>query len=263
MNVNASVYVISDVHGQLEKLIALLRGVGLVGDDLVWAGGTATLWFLGDFFDRGPDGVGVVDLVMRLQREAAAAGGRVRSLLGNHEVMLLAARRFGGLPPKARGYHLKSVWEDAGGVASDLARLSLEQVEWLTRLPAMAREREYLLIHANALFYRDYGWSLEDVNEAITRILLGDYVPAWERLIIGFRRRRFFDDARSDGKENALRFLRRFGGQRIVHGHVPVPAMTGQAAEDVKEPLVYAGGLCINIDGAMSADGRGLVYELS
>jgi hypothetical protein len=263
VSVNTSVYVISDVHGQLGKVVALLRGAGLVGDDLAWAGGEATVWFLGDFFDGGPVGGGAVELVLRVQREAAAAGGRVQSLLGNHEVMLLAAKRFGGRLPNAPGYNLKLVWEDAGGAASDLARLTPAQVMWLTRLPAMAREGDALLIHANSPFYRDYGWSLEDVNEGITRILLGEHVPAWERLIIGFRRRRFFDDARPDGKGNAQRFLRRFGGQRIVHGHVPIATMTGQAAQNVKGPLVYAGGLCVNVDGGMSGDGAGLVYQLS
>src|SRR5579871_6244279 len=101
------VYVIGDIHGQLGKLIALLRGAGLATDRLSWAAGAATLWFMGDFFDRGPDGLGVLDLVMRLQREAAVAGGQVASLLGNHEVMLLAAQRFAGRPRFTRGYQLK------------------------------------------------------------------------------------------------------------------------------------------------------------
>ena len=42
---------------------------------------------LGDLLDRGDDSRKVMDLLMRLQGEAAAAGGRVHVVLGNHEAM--------------------------------------------------------------------------------------------------------------------------------------------------------------------------------
>ena len=70
-------FVIGDVHGQYEKLIGLLKKSSLVNQALTWIGGDATLCFLGDFFDRGPDGVSCIDLIMRLQRQAESAGGRV------------------------------------------------------------------------------------------------------------------------------------------------------------------------------------------
>ena len=40
-----------------------------------WSGGRASLWLLRDYVDRGPDGVGVIELIMRLQEQAADAGG--------------------------------------------------------------------------------------------------------------------------------------------------------------------------------------------
>lgn len=78
---------IGDVHGSYEKLLKLLRGTDLVNDGLSWSGGRAHLVLVGDMIDRGPDDRQVLDLVRRLQTEAAAAGGRVHALLGNHEVM--------------------------------------------------------------------------------------------------------------------------------------------------------------------------------
>ena len=48
-------YVIGDIHGQIDKATAALREAGLIDGDAGWAGGTATLWFMGDYFDRGPD----------------------------------------------------------------------------------------------------------------------------------------------------------------------------------------------------------------
>src|SRR5437660_1482741 len=94
MEVEAPVYAIGDVHGQIEKVVRLLCDAGLVDAEMHWTGGDATLWFMGDFFDRGPGPVASVDLVMRLEAEAAEAGGAVRALMGNHEVQLVAACRY-------------------------------------------------------------------------------------------------------------------------------------------------------------------------
>ena len=44
---------------------------------------------LGDLLDRGDDSRKVMDLLMRLQPEALAAGGQLHVVLGNHEAMNL------------------------------------------------------------------------------------------------------------------------------------------------------------------------------
>jgi len=83
------VVAIGDVHGSYDDLVRLLRGTGLVDDGLAWTGGTAHLVMTGDLVDRGHDDRKVMELVMRLQGEAPAAGGQVHALLGNHDVMVL------------------------------------------------------------------------------------------------------------------------------------------------------------------------------
>ena len=60
---------------------------GLVDDEVHWAGGKAHFVQTGDLLDRGTDTRQVLDLMMRLEKEAKKAGGRVHALLGNHEVM--------------------------------------------------------------------------------------------------------------------------------------------------------------------------------
>ena len=99
MSSHEPVFVIGDIHGQFDRLIALLHAAGLISADLHWSGGRAALWFMGDFFDRGPDGVSAVELVIRLQHEAAQVGGRVNSLMGNHEPLIMSARLFGDRAP--------------------------------------------------------------------------------------------------------------------------------------------------------------------
>jgi hypothetical protein len=74
-------FVIGDVHGEYEKLAGLLSDAGLVRRDLAWSGGGATLWFLGDFFDRGPDGTRVVDRMLppgTARSTTSASAGRLR-----------------------------------------------------------------------------------------------------------------------------------------------------------------------------------------
>jgi diadenosine tetraphosphatase ApaH/serine/threonine PP2A family protein phosphatase len=67
-------YAIGDIHGELEKLEELLGRLPLErGDRLV---------FLGDYVDRGPEPRGVIDRLIRLQRDWPCT-----FLLGNHESM--------------------------------------------------------------------------------------------------------------------------------------------------------------------------------
>ncbi len=80
---------VADVHGSFDGLSEILRETGVVGEDLRWSGGPTTLVQLGDLLDRGPRVREVMDLLMRLQQQAPAAGGRVVCLLGNHEAMNL------------------------------------------------------------------------------------------------------------------------------------------------------------------------------
>jgi len=78
---------VGDVHGASEELVRLLRDAGLVNEWQAWTGGTTHLVALGDLEDRGPGGRRVMDLLMKLQPQAKAAGGEVHVVMGNHEVL--------------------------------------------------------------------------------------------------------------------------------------------------------------------------------
>jgi hypothetical protein len=81
------VVAIGDVHGAYDRFTAILREAGLIDGRQRWSGGHAVFVQTGDLLDRGPDSRRALDLLRRLEDEAARAGGRVVSLLGNHEVM--------------------------------------------------------------------------------------------------------------------------------------------------------------------------------
>jgi hypothetical protein len=255
-------YVIGDIHGQIDKATTALREAGLIDGDAGGQAATATLWFMGDYFDRGPDGIAAIDLVRRLQGEAAAAGGRVGALLGNHDVLILAAQRFGDAPSGGPGGTFLSSWRANGGEEGDLARLDGDRLAWLSSLPAMARDGDWLLAHADATFYQVYGRTIGAVNRAIRRILHDDNAADWDLLLDYFSQRRAFQDAER-GPARVGRFLALYGGQRFVHGHTPIGKLTGQKPSAVAAPHTYAGGLAVDVDAGMYLGGRGFVAKLS
>lgn len=83
------VVAIGDVHGDFDDFVTILQRAGLIDAQHNWTGDRTTLVQVGDLLDRGTKPRAVMDLLMSLEREAPKAGGRVVSLLGNHEMMNL------------------------------------------------------------------------------------------------------------------------------------------------------------------------------
>ncbi len=83
------VVAISDIHGAYAPLVATLQNSGVLDDDLAWSGDNTHLVIVGDILDRGPESRAAMDLLMRIEDEAAFAGGKVHVLIGNHEAMNL------------------------------------------------------------------------------------------------------------------------------------------------------------------------------
>jgi hypothetical protein len=80
---------VGDVHGDYEALVAILVERGLIDPKGKWIGGDAQLVLMGDLNDRGPATRRLMDFVMDLETKAAAAGGEVHTLIGNHEVLAI------------------------------------------------------------------------------------------------------------------------------------------------------------------------------
>ena len=263
--------VIGDTHGCLDQLLRLLTRLGLLDERQCWSGGASGLWFLGDYTDRGPDGAGTIELVMRLQGEASAAGGMVGALLGNHDLVVLNAFRFPSTAVPGfltSGQHLtfRELWlERAGGQERDAERLSDEHLEWLAGLPVLALLGKTLLMHADSTFYLDYGWSVETVNARFRTLLEGSDVAARDRLEEAFARRREFlpgwqgEDA---ALENLNSVLETYGADRLVHGHTPVYTLLERPAAEISEAWVYQDGRCVNVDHALYAGGEGFAFVI-
>jgi len=85
------VVAVGDVHGAFDNFVAILRAAQVIDNRNRWSGRRTVLVQTGDILDRGPDSRKAIDLVRRLERDAQRAGGRVVSLLGNHELMRLVS----------------------------------------------------------------------------------------------------------------------------------------------------------------------------
>ncbi|WP_282503861.1 metallophosphoesterase [Streptomyces rhizoryzae] len=263
-------YVVGDVHGYYDELRAALEAEGLIDGDGRWAAGNARLWFLGDFTDRGPDGIGVIDLVMQLSAEAAAAGGYCKALMGNHELLLLGAKRFGDTPVQsgAGTASFQAAWLLNGGQKTDMDRLQDHHLQWMARLDAVMEEDGHLLVHSDTTAYLEYGDSIEAVNDTVHEVLTrSDADEVWDLFRKFTKRFAFRDEA---GAQAVRELLDTYGGTRIVHGHSPIPYLLGEVgAEDgegdgiaVNGPHVYADGLAIAMDGGITMAGKLLVCQL-
>ncbi|MFI6092411.1 metallophosphoesterase [Streptomyces sp. NPDC051218] len=264
-------FVVGDVHGYLDELLAALQAQGLIDAEGDWSAGNARLWFLGDFTDRGPDGIGVIDLVMRLSAQAAAAGGYCKALMGNHELLLLGAKRFGDTPVNsgAGTATFQAAWLLNGGQKTDMERLEDHHLQWMARLDAIEAEDGHLLMHSDTTAYLDYGDSIEAVNDTVRETLTrNDADECWD-LFRKFTKRFAFRD--ESGPSAVRELLDMYGGHRIVHGHSPIPYLLGDVGSEddsdgggpvIEGPHIYAGGLAIAMDGGVTMAGKLLVCQL-
>jgi hypothetical protein len=231
--------VVSDIHGELEPLIAVLRNAGVVDAERRWSGGRKHLVVLGDVFDRGPDVLGALWFLYRLEAEAQRAGGRLHLVLGNHEIMVMQGDlRYPG--------ERDSLVAARYGVSFDQLFRPGESVlaRWLTGRPAVLRIGDVLFAHGGVS--TDYAeWSVEqhlDTLQAYVREELFSrwadttFVPPMDSVTVQRRIDFFWGDrsvfwyrgyVQSDSLSDDLgRVLDRFDARLMVVGHTPLPTIT-------------------------------------
>ncbi|MFG3343042.1 metallophosphoesterase [Glycomyces sp. NPDC048151] len=264
MSETSPLFVASDIHGHYDALVESLRGRGLVDEDAKWTGGSARLWILGDLFDRGEEGVAVVRLLRRLAGQAAAEGGHVDTLIGNHEVLLLGSRRFGDVAftdVDGQDRQFLHWWVLNGGFEDELGDLTDDEVRWLETRRVLHVADKVLLVHADTESYLGYGRSEEAVNSAVRAIMAADEPEEWWQLFRELTRRHEFMGP--DGPARVRGMLRSFGGEELVHGHSTIPDTTELEPSQVTQARRYCDGLVLNVDGGVYQGGKCLVVRLN
>jgi hypothetical protein len=228
---------LGDIHGDLDYMRKALEAAGLVNGNGGWVGGCATLVQLGDVVDRGPNSIGCLKYLERLKQQAAEDGGRVVTLLGNHELINVAGdnavyahplelERLGGqegwlhhfsphgpfwrrFQSSPTAVNMSGVVFVHGGISPHFARLGLE--------------------HINQLVWKNMQ------RKSFEAGILGEHGPLWNREVIQ-------SAARGDCRlvHDALTLLH---AARMVVGH------TAQADGKIHE---FCDGKMVAIDTGLS-----------
>lgn len=177
-------WVIPDIHGCLNTLKSLV-------ENRINLSKTDTIYFLGDYIDRGPDSKGVIDYIISLQTN----GYEVRYLRGNHEDYCVKAweadqKRFLFRSNIEKDWRKNGAQRtlDSFGVKRprDIDR---KYIEWMKNAEYYIELEDHILVHAG----------------------------------LNFNIQNPFDDVSS------MMWIRNFkvdsnkvGGKKVIHGHVPV-----------------------------------------
>lgn len=140
-------YVLSDIHGEMERYIRMLEMIGFGERD--------QLYIIGDVIDRKPHGIAILQDIM--------GRGNVHMLLGNHELMCLHTL---GRYPRPDALYM---WKCNGG--RDTRR------DLLYRMDAQQRHRILRYLHSlpdcldltveEKAFHLVHGWVGEDMESRV------------------------------------------------------------------------------------------------
>lgn len=262
-------YALGDIHGELDKALALLRQIRLIDESNRWIGKHARLVCVGDYVDRGRQGIETLEMLRRLQEQAQKEGGRVVALLGNHDAIMIAHARgrdgsFADLMDRTPYWEIRENHLKNGGYAREVAALKENPslLEWYAQLPVLHLEDDTLFGHGN-IDYSSFGADISDVNAWFRNLMKTAQggMEAFSKLTV----RDWPADGRFD-LDRDLRFpltaamgvraqLETFGGSRYVHGHTPEQLTT-------RHPLNYADSKAYNIDHALCYHPELLGYVL-
>jgi hypothetical protein len=224
----ATIFAVGDVHGDYDRLLRLLKAAGLVeavpadAAKVRWSGGKATLVITGDMIDKGPKCPEVLQLVQRLRAEAAAAGGQVVALAGNHEVDFLRnplsekAAEFAG-QLKAAGFDPKAVGACQGELGA-----------FLCSLPFAARVNDWFFSHAGNSGGRTMSQLIADLQSGVdkdgfdTAQLTGANSVVLARMgALGPGGKAWFEtgNPRQGGAQTLADYIKALGVAHVVQGH--------------------------------------------
>lgn len=210
-----ALYLIGDVQGCHTALQGLL-------DEISFSASRDTLYFLGDLVNRGPDSAGVLRRLMGL-------GGSVRSLLGNHDLNLLAVAC--GVRKPHRKDTLGSVLQ-----APDQHAM-LEWLRWQNMaILETLHGQEILMVHAGVLPAWTarktiaLGAEVESVLRSADLVdflqqMYGDEPSAWRDSLTGIERLRVIVNAltrmRFCDLDGHMEFASKEGAEAAPTGYLP------------------------------------------
>lgn len=222
------VVALSDIHGQYELMLKLLKANNVIDDKNHWNFGKGHLVINGDNLDRGDRVLDILWYLFYLQKEAEKAGGKVHVLLGNHEIMVLNG--------DVRYLHKKYRYTSAlfQTLYNNFFKEGSVLGDWIASHQVMLSVNEKLFLHAGVSpTILDLKLSIKEVNELFRKQIIrrhedaiyqdkklaelyGGNGPLWYR--------GYFDSLALEVKE-VKKTLKRFKQNAIIVGHTSLEAI--------------------------------------
>jgi hypothetical protein len=233
---------VGDLHGDYAQAVSVLRSAGVLDAGEHWSGGNTHLVQTGDVLDRGPDGFKIIDLLMRLEKEARRKGGRVHALIGNHEAMNLYGDLRYVSPEEAARFEKPEERQALLGPEGKYG-------QWIRSRNAVVKVGRSIFLHGG--IGPNYGeLSIREINERV-REELNDFSKLPNGAVMDTEGPLWFRGLLAGNEEpliahvNAV--LQRNGADRIVVGHSIMPRITARFGGkvigiDVGISRVYNGG---------------------
>ncbi|MDF1865785.1 MAG: metallophosphoesterase [Saprospiraceae bacterium] len=246
---------LSDVHGQYDLMIELLKANEVIDDQNHWKYGNGHLVIVGDNMDRGGKVMDILWYLFFLQKEAIKAGGKVHVMIGNHEIMVLNGDlRY--LHPKYRytSASFTKIYRDFFEEGSILG-------DWIASHQVMLSINQRLFIHAGVSpSILDLKMSIKKINQTFRQQIIrrhedaiykdqklaelyGESGPLWYR--------GYFDSLALE-MEEVDRSLKRFKQKTIIIGHTSLKAIT---------PMYDGKIIAIDCSIKLGKTGQVLIFE--
>jgi Calcineurin-like phosphoesterase len=224
---------IGDLHGDLSSATRALRLAGAIDADHAWAGGPLVVVQTGDEIDRRDDDRAVLDEIQSLKAQAAAAGGALVALLGNHEIMN-ASMDFRYVTPG--GFAAFSAFADASAAEAGRASAFHPGGRYATLLadrPLFAKVGDTVFVHGGIL-PKHVRYGLDRMNDEVDAWLLGRRAAPPTPLVAedGPLWTRAYSTTSEEPDCNALdEALSAVGAKRMVVGHTVQPSGISNACQ--------------------------------
>ena len=186
-------WVVPDIHGHIKTLRTLI-------EERLELQKSDSIYFLGDYIDRGPDSKGVLDYIMSLQ----SSGYDVHCIRGNHEDYCIRAWE----EDQKRLFFRSPVEKDwrNNGANRTLASFGVKRpreinkfyIDWMKSTEYYIELEDYILVHAGMNFtidnpfkdHRSMMWVRDfkvDKSKTGGKIVIHGHVPVEMSLIDLFR----------------------------------------------------------------------------
>lgn len=163
---------ISDIHGQYDVFIELLKKNRIIDENEKWNFGNGHFVVAGDMFDRGSHVTEVLWFLYDLEKQAEQNGGKLHVLLGNHDVMVLNGN--------LRSVHPKyiEIAKILDQPFNSLFNKGTVLGDWLRTRPVLVKLNNVLFTHGG--LHPDFvnkGLSLNQINYEFKQQLIESELP--------------------------------------------------------------------------------------